>query len=163
MHKLDATDCRILVELQRDGSIRNDVLAERVSLSPAPTLRRVKALEKAGVISAYVALVNPKSVGLGVRMRVDLRLASQSRAAIDALGEAVEMSPEVVECVVVLGDWDYQLTVVTRDVEDYQRFLLERLSKLPGVATYRSSLVITEIKRTTVLPIYPTTSAGLRK
>jgi Lrp/AsnC family leucine-responsive transcriptional regulator len=153
MHKLDSIDRRILRELQQDGSLRNDVLAERVALSPAPTLRRVRALESAGVISRYVALVNAKGIGLGVRMKVDLRLASQTRAQIDALAASVGDLPEVVECVIVLGDWDFQLTVVARDVEDYQRFLLDRLAKLPGVATYRSSLIVTEIKRTTVLPV----------
>jgi Lrp/AsnC family leucine-responsive transcriptional regulator len=153
MHKLDSIDRRILRELQLDGLVRNDVLAERVSLSPAPTLRRVRALEKAGVISRYVALVDSKSIGLGVRMKVDLRLASQTRAAIDELAAAVADLPQVVECVIVLGDWDYQLTVVARDVEDYQRFLLDRLAKLPGVATYRSTLIVTEIKRTTALPV----------
>jgi len=153
MHKIDDIDRRILRELQKDGSLRNDALAERVSLSPAPTLRRVRALEKAGVISGYVALVDSKSVGLGVRMKVELRLVSQTRAAIDDLTAAIAVLPEVVECVIVLGDWDYQLTVVAKDVEDYQRFLLDRLSKLPGVATYRSALVVTEIKRTTVLPL----------
>src|ERR1700749_2001185 len=124
MHKLDEIDRRILRELQKDGSLRNDVLAERVSLSPAPTLRRVRALEIAGVISGYVALVDSRSVGLGVRMKVDLRLAAQTRAAIDDLAAAIAVLPEVVECVIVLGDWDYQLTVVAKDVEDYQRFLL---------------------------------------
>lgn len=86
-------------------------------------------------------------------MKVDLRLASQTRAQIDALAAAVGDLVEVVECVIVLGDWDFQLTVVARDVEDYQRFLLDRLAKLPGVAAYRSSLVVTEIKRTTMLPV----------
>lgn len=153
MQKLDAIDRRILRELQQDGSLRNDVLAQRIALSPAPTLRRVRALESAGIISRYVALVNAKSIGLGVRMKVDLRLASQTRAQIDALAAAVGDLVEVVECVIVLGDWDFQLTVVARDVEDYQRFLLDRLAKLPGVAAYRSSLVVTEIKRTTMLPV----------
>jgi Lrp/AsnC family leucine-responsive transcriptional regulator len=153
MHILDSIDRRILRELQLDGQLRNDVLAERVSLSPAPTLRRVRALEKAGVISRYVAILDSKSIGLGVRMRVDLRLSSQTRDKIDELAVAVTALPEVVECVIVLGDWDYQLTVVARDVEDYQRFLLNRLAKLPGVATYRSSLIVTEIKRTTALPV----------
>ena len=153
MHKLDSIDRRILRELQQDGSLRNDVLAQRIALSPAPTLRRVRTLESAGIISRYVALVNAKSIGLGVRMKVDLRLASQTRAQIDALAAAVGDLVEVVECVIVLGDWDFQLTVVARDVEDYQRFLLDRLAKLPGVAAYRSSLVVTEIKRTTMLPV----------
>jgi DNA-binding Lrp family transcriptional regulator len=153
MQKLDDIDRRILRELQRDGLLRNDVLAERIALSPAPTLRRVRALEKAGVISRYVALVDARCIGLGVRMKVDLRLAPQTRAAIDELATAVADLPEVVECVIVLGDWDYQLTVVARDVDEYQRFLMDRLAKLPGVASYRSSLIVREVKRTTALPV----------
>jgi Lrp/AsnC family leucine-responsive transcriptional regulator len=151
--QLDSIDRRILRELQEDGSLRNDVLAERVGLSAAPTLRRVRALEKDGLIRGYVALLDPQSVGLGVRVRIDLRLASQSRAEIDSIAAKIVGLPEVLECAIVLGDWDYQLTVVARDVEDYQRFLLDKLAKLKGIASYRSSLVVREIKNTTVLPV----------
>ena len=152
-HELDATDRRILRELQQDGALRNDILAERIALSPAPTLRRVRALETAGVIERYVALLDPDRVGLGVRVKVDVRLTSQTRDAIDAFAEAVAAMPEVVECMIVLGDWDYLLTVVARDVEDYQRFVLDKLAKLPGIATYRSTLCVRVVKDTTVLPV----------
>lgn len=151
--KLDATDRRILRELQRDGVIRNDVLAERVSLSPAPTLRRVRALEACGVIRRYAALLDAERVGLGVRVQVEVRLASQTREAIDGLAAAIAALPEVLECMIVLGDWDFVLTVVARDVDDYQRFVLDRLAKLPGIATYRSTLVARVVKQTTELPL----------
>lgn len=151
--ELDAADRRILRELQQDGAMRNDKLAQRIALSPAPTLRRVRALEAAGVISRYAALLDPERVGLGLRVKVDVRLASQTRDAIDALAKAVVGMPEVVECMIVLGDWDYLLTVVARDVEDYQRFVLDKLAKLPGVAQYRSTIVVRSVKNTTVLPI----------
>jgi Lrp/AsnC family leucine-responsive transcriptional regulator len=150
---LDATDRRILRELQQNGAMRNDVLAARIALSPAPTLRRVRALEEAGVISRYVALLDPERIGLGLRVKVDVRLASQTRDAIDALAAAVVAMPEVVECMIVLGDWDYLLTVVARDVEDYQRFVLDKLAKLPGIAQYRSTIVVRAVKSTTVLPV----------
>src|SRR5262245_38470175 len=88
-YELDATDRRILRELQQDGALRNDVLAERIALSAAPTLRRVRALEDAGVISRYVALLDPDRIGLGVRVKVDVRLISQTREAIDAFSAAV--------------------------------------------------------------------------
>jgi DNA-binding Lrp family transcriptional regulator len=152
-HELDATDRRILRELQQDGALRNDILAERIALSPAPTLRRVRALEAAGIISRTVALLDPERIGLGVRVKVDVRLASQTREAIDALAEAVVAMPEVVECMIVLGDWDYLLTVVARDVEDYQHFVLDKLAKLPGIANYRSTLIARVVKHTTVLPV----------
>ena len=152
-HELDATDRRILRELQQDGALRNDILAERVALSPAPTLRRVRSLEATGVISRYVALLDPERIGLGVRVKVDVRLASQTREAIDAFSKAVSAMPEVVECLILFGEWDYLLTVVARDVEDYQRFVFDKLSKLPGIATYRSTLIMRAVKQTTVLPV----------
>ena len=82
-YELDAADRRILRELQQDGALRNDLLSERVALTPAPTLRRVRALEKAGVISRYAALLDPERVGLGVRVKVDVQLASQTRNGIE--------------------------------------------------------------------------------
>lgn len=151
--ELDAADRRILRELQLDGALRNDLLAERVALTPAPTLRRVRALEKAGVISRYAALLDPEHVGLGVRVKVDVRLASQTRSGIDAFSKAVIAMPEVIECMILFGEWDYVLTVVARDVDDYQRFVFDKLSKLPNIATYRSTLIMRVVKHTTVLPV----------
>lgn len=150
--KLDELDRRILRELQRDGALRNDELADRIGLSPSPTLRRVRALEERGLLR-YVALVDPQKVGLGVRMRVDIRLTEQDRSALERFDAAILAMPEVLECMTMLGEWDYSLTVVAHDVEDYQRFLLDRLAKLQNIANYRSTLVVKEVKRTTVLPI----------
>jgi Lrp/AsnC family leucine-responsive transcriptional regulator len=152
-YKLDPTDRRILRELQQDGALRNDVLAERVALSAAPTLRRVRALEGAGVISRYTALLDPERVGLTGRVKVDVRLASQTRDAIDAFSKPVSAMAEVVECMILFGEWDFLLTVVAHDVEDYQRFVLDKLAKLPGIATYRSTLIMRVVKQTTVLPV----------
>lgn len=150
--KLDEIDCRILRELQRDGALRNDDLAERIGLSPSPTLRRVRALEERGFLR-YVALVDPQKLGLGVRMRVDIRLTEQDRSALERFDTAILAMPEVLECMIMLGEWDYSLTVVAKDVDDYQRFLLDRLAKLPNIANYRSTLVVKEVKRTTAMPI----------
>lgn len=151
--ELDAADRRILRELQQDGALRNDKLAERVALTPAPTLRRVRALEEAGVISRYAALLDPERVALALRVRVDVRLASQTRTGIDAFSKAVLAMPDVIECMILFGEWDFVLTVVARDVDDYQRFVLDRLSKLPNIAAYRSTLVMRIVKHTTVLPV----------
>jgi Lrp/AsnC family leucine-responsive transcriptional regulator len=153
VRKLDAIDLHILRELQENGGLRNDLLADRVALSPAPTLRRVRALEDSGVISRYVALVDPQSVGLNVRVRVELRFTAQTREIIEAFAAAVADIPEIVECALVAGEWDVQLAVVARDVEDYQRFVLTRLAELPGIAAYRSTPVVREIKCTTALPV----------
>jgi DNA-binding Lrp family transcriptional regulator len=151
--ELDAADRRILRELQQDGALRNDLLSERVALTPAPTLRRVRALEEAGVISRYAALLDPERIGLGVRVKVDVRLASQTRGGIDAFSKAIMAMPEVIECMILFGEWDYILTVVARDVDDYQRFVFDKLSKLPNIATYRSTLIMRVVKHTTVLPV----------
>jgi len=153
MPNLDAIDRRILRELQRDGAIRNDALAERVGLSPSPTLRRVKALEATGYVRSYVALLDPARLGLGVRVLIELRLTVQDRDALDRFEKAVTAIPEVIECMTVLGDWDYVLTVVARDIEDYQRILLDRFAKLPGIANYKSTLVVRDVKRSTELPV----------
>jgi DNA-binding Lrp family transcriptional regulator len=153
MPELDPTDRRILRELQRDGTVRNDVLAERIGLSPSPTLRRVKALEQAGYVRSYVALLDPDRLGLGVRVLVELRLTVQDRDALDRFEKEVTIIPEVIECVTVLGDWDYVLTVVARDIESYRYVLLERLAKLPGVANYKSTLIVRDVKRSTELPV----------
>ena len=150
---LDPLDRRILRELQRDGSIRNDVLAEKVGLSSSPTLRRVRALEQAGYVRSYVALLNPDRLGLGVRVLVEIRLTVQDRNALDRFEKAASAIPEVIECMTVLGDWDYVLVVVARDIEDYQRVLLDRLAKLPGVANYKSTLIVRDVKRSTELPV----------
>lgn len=152
-YEIDAADRRILRELQQDGALRNDVLSERIALTPAPTLRRVRALEKAGVISRYAALLDPERVGLAVRVKVDVRLASQTRSGIDGFSKAIMAMPEVVECMILFGEWDYVLTVVARDVEDYQRFVFDKLAKLPNIATYRSTLIMRVVKHTTVLPV----------
>ncbi|MGA8969363.1 MAG: Lrp/AsnC family transcriptional regulator, partial [Pseudolabrys sp.] len=146
MPELDSIDPRILRELQRDGAIRNDVLAERVGLSPSPTLRRVKALEEGGYVRSYVALLNPDRLGLGVRVLIEIRLTVQDRDALDRFEKAVSTIPEVTECMTVLGDWDYVLTVVAKDIEDYQRVLLDRLAKIPGVANYKSTLIVRDVK-----------------
>src|SRR5262245_34099751 len=151
--ELDATDRRILRELQQDGSLRNDLLAERVALSPAPTLRRVRALETSGVISRYAALLDPERIGLGVRVKVDVRLAYQTREGIDAFSKAVSAMAAVVECMILFGELDWQMTVFGRCVEYFQRFVFDKLSKLPNIATYRSTLIMQIVKHTTVLPV----------
>jgi DNA-binding Lrp family transcriptional regulator len=152
-YELDEADRRILWELQHDGALRNDVLADRIALTPAPTLRRVRALEKAGVISRYAALLDAERVGFAVRVKVDVRLASQTRNGIDAFWKAIMAMSEVVECMILFGEWDYVLTVVARDVDDYQRFVFDKLAKLPNIAAYRSTLIMRVVKHTTVLPV----------
>ena len=153
MLELDSIDRRILRELQRNGAIRNDALAAKVGLSPSPTLRRVRALEEAGYVRSYVALLDPARLGLGVRVIFELRLTAQNRHTLDRFEKEVAAIPEVIECMTVLGEWDYVLTVVAKDIEDYQRVLLDRLAKISGVANYKSTLIVRDVKRSTELPV----------
>lgn len=102
---------------------------------------------------SYVALLNPGRLGLGVRVLIELRLTVQDRDALDQFEKEATAIPEVIECMTVLGDWDYVLTIVAKDIEDYQRILLDRPAKLPGVANYKSTLIVREVKRSTELPV----------
>ena len=151
--KLDRIDRRILELLQEDGRQPNNELAERVGLSPSPCLRRVKALEEAGVISRYVALVDPASVDLPVNIFVSVSLDRQVEERIDAFEAAVMDRPEVLECYLMTGDADYLLRVVVPDLASYERFLKEHLTRVPGVASIRSSFALKQVRYRTALPL----------
>lgn len=156
--ELDRTDLRILAELQRDGRLTNQDLAERVALSPSPCLRRVRRLEEAGVIRGYVALVEPRAVGLGVVAYVNVRLekrapARGARIPYDEFREAVRGWPEVVACHAMTGDVDYLLRVAVGALEDFSRFVQDRLLRHPGVIDVRTGFALETIKDTTALPL----------
>lgn len=151
--KLDRIDRRILELLQEDGRQPNNELAERVGLSPSPCLRRVKALEETGVISRYVALVDPASVDLPVNIFVSVSLDRQVEERIDAFEAAVMDRPEVLECYLMTGDADYLLRVVVPDLASYERFLKEHLTRVPGVASIRSSFALKQVRYRTALPL----------
>lgn len=151
--KLDAIDRAILAELQRSGRLSNLELAQRVHLSPSACLRRVKALEHSGVISQYVALINPRAVGMhGVCFAI-LNLESMNTPQLDAFEQAVRDQPEVLDCFYVAGSNDYLIRFVYSDAEDLERVHSEVLMRLPGVARSNSMLVLRTVKRTTALPV----------
>lgn len=152
-HPLDRIDRKILAALQEDGRLPNNELAERVSLSPSPCLRRVKALEEAGVIARYVALVDPASVELPVNIFVSVSLERQVEARLDGFEAAVMARPEVLECYLMTGDADYLLRVVVPDLASYERFLKEHLTRIPGVASIRSSFALKQVRYRTALPL----------
>src|SRR5690606_7544395 len=129
---LDAIDVRILSELQRNSNLSNVELAERVGLSPSPCLARVRALEKGGVISRYVALLRPEAMGLGIRVFIQITLEKQVEQALGGFEAKMDSYPEVMECYLMTGDHDYLLRVVVRDMEELQRFIVKELSKTPG-------------------------------
>ena len=150
---LDAIDRRILGALQDDARISNVALAERVGLSPTPCLRRVRALEEAGVIRRYAALLDQAAVGLPVSVFISVSLERQVEGALDAFETRVRERPEVMECYLMTGDSDYLLRVVTADLSAYERFLMDHLTRIPGVASIRSSFALTQVTYKTALPL----------
>jgi Lrp/AsnC family leucine-responsive transcriptional regulator len=155
--QLDTIDRRILRALQIDGRITYDVLAAQVSLSPSAALRRVKRLEEAGVIAAYVALVPPERVGLALTAYINVRLEKHSevhkRNPMDLFRASVQTWPEVVECAALTGEMDYLLRVVVQDMAHYSRFIMDTLLKHPSVEDCKTSFVLDRVKNTTAVPV----------
>ena len=154
---MDATDLAILSELQRDGSLSNVELARRVKLSPSPCLARVRALEESGTIRRYVALVDPEALGLGVSVFISISLREQNTATLAEFERRIGAHEEVMEAYLMTGDADYLLRVVVPDIRSLERFILERLSPIPGVEKIRSSFTLKQVRYKTALPL-PTTA-----
>lgn len=150
---LDAIDRKILARLQQNARISNIELSDAVGLSPAPCLRRVRALEESGVIRKHVTLLDPGAVGLSVSVFVNVSLERQIEKALQRFESAVLTRPEVMECYLMTGDADYLLRVVCADLVAYERFLLDHLTQIPGVASIRSSFALKQVKYSTALPV----------
>ena len=151
--KLDSIDRAILTELQREGRVSNQDLAQRVHLSPSACLRRVKTLEDSGVIAQYVALVNPRAVGKHGIIFTIFILESMITPQLEAFEQAVRDQPEVLDCFYVAGSNDYLIRFAYHDAEDLERFHAEVLMRLPNVARSNSLLVLRTVKKTTALPV----------
>lgn len=151
--KLDAIDRRILAALQRDGRLTNVELAEEVGLSPSPCLRRVRMLEKAGVIRGYHASLDRGGIGLGLTVFVGIKVERHHDEAATAFREAVRAVPEVISCHLVSGEADFLLQVVVPDLAAYERLLLDTLLRLPGVSDIRSNFAIQTVKAGAALPL----------
>lgn len=152
--KLDRTDHRILELMQADASLSNAEIAERVGLTPPPCWRRIKRLEEAGIIDKKVHLLNAKALGLNVTVYATVKLSAHGRKTVSEFRDRISTYPEVTECYVLLGAVDVLLRIVTRSVEAYETFFNEHLSQIPGVHEVNSSVVMTEIKHTTELPLH---------
>ncbi len=150
---LDRYDRAILAELQRDGRISNVQLAGLVSLSESACLRRVRALEQAGLIERYVALLDQKVAGLSGTVFVHIALRREEQSELAAFEAAVQSIPEVMECYLMTGEFDYLLRVVIADMADFERLHNESLTRLPGVARVNSSVAIRTVRKTTELPL----------
>jgi Lrp/AsnC family transcriptional regulator, leucine-responsive regulatory protein len=150
---LDTLDRRILDEVQSDGRVTNQELSERVGLSPSPCLRRLKQLEGDGVITRYVALVDPESVGLSVTAFVRVRLDQQDDRHLAAFEQAVAAFPEVMECYLMTGEADYQLRVLVHSLGAFEDFLRSRLTRIAGVAQVTTSFALRPVVYRTALPV----------
>lgn len=150
---LDELDRRILERLQRDARISNADLAKEVGLSPSPCLRRVRELERSGVIRRHVTLLDPSRVGLPLSVFVQVTLERQVERALDVFERAMLDRPEVMECYLMTGDSDYLLRVVVADVTAYEAFLKNHLTRVPGVASIKSSFALNQVKYGTALPL----------
>ncbi len=150
---LDRIDKSILVSLQRNGRVSNVKLAEAVGLSEAACLRRVRALERAGYITGYAARVNASKLGLGSNVFVEITLHQEQQRDLQAFEAAVACVPEVMECYLLTGQYDYLLRVVVRDMEDFERIHRESITSLPGVSRVQTSFVLRAVKKEASLPI----------
>ena len=151
--KLDDTDHRILMALQRNGRLQNVELARMVGLSPSPCLRRVRLLEEAGVIERYVALLNPAKIGVGMTLFARVWLTAQDEQTVDRFTGAIRQLPQVVECHLMAGDCDFLLRVVAKDMNDYRRFQIAHLTRSNGVQSIKTEIPMERIKQSTELPL----------
>lgn len=151
--EVDAIDRRILDVLQRDASLSAAEVAARLGLATTTCWRRIQQLEQRGVIRQRVALLDRGMLGLDVVVFVQVRLSTQGRDAIAEFDKAIRDRPEVLDCYTLTGEWDFCLRIVTRDMKEYEAFFLDHLSKIPNVQSVNSSIAVTVVKESTVLPL----------
>ncbi len=150
---LDSTDRRILGWLQKVPGINASELGERIGLSQSACWRRIQRLRDEGVIKEQPVKIDREKVGLNTMVFAHVKLTSHGRSNLAAFSEAVSEYPEVLDCYVMLGNVDFLLRIVTEDIKAYEQFFFEKLSQLPGIQEVNSSIVLSDIKHTTVLPI----------
>lgn len=150
---LDSYERKILRVLQEDASLSTAAVAEAVGLSPSPCWRRIDRLERDGFIKRRVALVDRRKVGFNAQVFAQVKLNAHGRANLDEFACSIRQFPEVLECHVLMGSVDFMLRVVAEDIDAYERFFFEKLSRLPGVQEINSTVALSEIKVTTALPI----------
>ena len=150
---LDRIDRRILDLLQREGALPVAEVAGRTGLSTTTCWRRIQQLEQSGVIRGRVALLDRAALGLEVTIFAHVKLSTQGRDALAEFAAAIRERPEVLDCYTTMGEWDFMLRVVTPDIKSFEAFYLDHLSKMPHVQSINSSVAVTVIKETTVLPI----------
>ena len=151
--KIDSIDLAILETLQKRGKISNVHLADKIGLSPGPTLERVRKLESSGIIDSYHAKVNPEKIGLGFKALVNLTLTRQKESFISDFRDQINQIDEVVACYQLTGNYDYQLTVVVKDIPSFENLIAEKLSKIEEIGSMHTTVVLSEVKSNPVLPL----------
>ena len=152
-HKLDDIDRRILSLLQRDAAQPVTEIADEVGLSQTPCWRRIQRLKEAGYIRAQVCLLDRQRVGLNAQIFAQVKLSAVGRSHLAEFSDAIRQFPEVLECFVLMGSVDFLLRIVAHDIEAYEHFFFEKLSRVPGVQEINSMVALSEIKSTTELPL----------
>jgi Lrp/AsnC family leucine-responsive transcriptional regulator len=147
---LDALDRAIIAALLEDGRLSQVQLAERIPLSPTAIARRIRALEQSGVIEGYQARIDRKALGLEITVHIFISLQNQTERHLEDFEAAVAGSPSVIRCQMMSGEDDYFLTVLARDLADFERIHKQELSRLPGVTRLRSSFVLRDVKSTPI-------------
>jgi Lrp/AsnC family transcriptional regulator len=150
---LDAVEKRILTVLQEDATLSLAEIAERVGMSATPCWRRIQRLRQDGIIKAQVALLDRRAIGLNAQIFAQVRLSAQGRERLEEFSREIQNFPEVLECYVMMGSIDFMLRIVAADIDAYERFFFEKLSRVPGIQEISSMVALSEIKATTALPI----------
>ncbi|MCA8900321.1 MAG: Lrp/AsnC family transcriptional regulator [Hyphomonas sp.] len=150
---MDTIDAKIVRALQQDGRLTNLELAETVGLSPSPCLRRVRNLEAAGVIRGYSALVDQKACGYPITCLVRIRLSNHSQETVQAFEKKIADTDAILDCYLMTGGADYELRIVARSLDDYERLVRETIQKLPGIAAIETSFAYGVVKKSRVFPV----------
>ena len=152
--KFDAYDRRLLQILQKDGRISNQDLADQIGLSPSPCLRRVRALEKAGAISDYRAILNARALGYTLMALVYISMDKHTHERFEHFDKEISALPEALECLLITGqEADYQIKVIVHDMDAFQELLLNKITRIQGVSSVHSSFVLRHVVDKTALPI----------
>jgi len=149
---MDSKDRQIVSELQRNARLSNQDLASRINLSPTPTLRRVRMLEEQGILKGYTAIVDQQAWGLPITVFVRIKLERHSDETVNAFEVAINNMPEVMDCWLMTGRWDYLLHALAADLPAYEAFVREKLQRLKGIAAIDTSFAYSRVKQSQTLP-----------
>lgn len=149
---LDKTDYKIIAELQKNGRLSNQELSERIALSPSPCLRRVRQLEKSGIIKGYMAVVDQEACDLPIMAFVTIRLDKQDETTIKIFEQSIAKLDEVMACYLMSGNSDYMLHVLSHSLSDYERFIRDRLTRISGIGTLETHFAYGQVKQKRVFP-----------